>query len=64
MFAGVIAAVLIGGGLLAVFLYALFWADAQIRRGLMTEESLPGWWYLGVGIPGLIGAGCVWVALY
>ena len=61
---GIVAAVMIGGGLVAVFLYALFWGDAQIRRGLLTEERLPLWWFAGAGIPPAIGALCYWVALY
>lgn len=64
LFAGTVAAVLIGGGLLAVFLYALFWGDAQIRRGKLTESDLPFWWFLGAGIPPIIGALCAYAAFY
>lgn len=63
-FMAVLAAVMIGGGLLAVFLYALFWGDAQIRRGILTEDRLPFWWFLAAGVPPVIAAICVYVALY
>ena len=62
-FYGTMAAVMIGNGLTAVFLYALFWGDAQIRRG-KDERDLPLWWFFGAGVPPIIAAVCVWVALY
>lgn len=63
LFLGVLAAVLLGNGLTAVYLYALFWGDAQKRRGV-PEERFPRWWFAGAGIPPVIGAVAAYVALY
>lgn len=60
---GVLAAVIIGNGLTAVYLYALFWGDTQKRRG-MAEESFPAWWFAGAIIPPAIGAVAAYVAFY
>jgi len=62
-FLGTLAAVLLGNGLTAIYLYALFWGDAQKRRG-MQESQFPRWWFAGAGIPPIIGAVAAYVALY
>ena len=64
IFFGVLGAVIDGGLLLGVFFYNLFWADSQIRRGLMTEESLPWWCYAGMLTPMAVGIFCTYSALY
>lgn len=63
LFLGFLAAVLLGNGLTVVYLYALFWGDAQKRRG-RSEESFPMWWLAGAGIPPIVGAVAAYVALY
>jgi hypothetical protein len=62
-FMGTIGAVMIGGGLLVSFFYAIFWADLQIKRGLLTEDRLPFWWFLAAGIPPIVAATCIYVAV-
>ncbi len=63
LFAGVLAAVLIGNGLSVAFFYAIFWGDAQIKRG-KKETELPAWFYFAGTIPPIIGAVAAYVALY
>ncbi len=63
LFLGALAAVLFGNGLTAVYLYALFWGEVQRRRGI-PESNLPFWWFLGAGIPPVIGAVAAYVAFY
>lgn len=60
---GILAAVLLGNGLSVLFFYALFWADAQHKRGV-PETGFPWWVYVGGTLPPIIGAICAKVALY
>mgnify|MGYP001766186617 FL=1 len=63
LFAGVLAAVLIGNGLSVACFYAIFWADAQIRRG-KNETELPAWVYIAGTVPPLIASAAAYAAFY
>ena len=62
-FLGVLAAVILGNGLSVAFFFAIFWGDAQIKRGA-SETNLPWWFYVGGTLPPIIGAVAAYVALY
>ena len=62
VFFGVLGACLLSNGLSVVFFYALFWGDAQKRRGV-PEERFPLWWFLAASIPPLTCSGSLYLAL-
>ena len=62
-FLGILAAVMFGNGLSVIYLYALFWADVQIRRG-KKETELPAWVYIAGTVPPLIASAAAYAAFY
>lgn len=63
VFLGVLAAVGIGNGLSVAFFYAIFWGDAQKRRGF-SEEGFPFWWFISASVPPLLVSFAAWYSLY
>jgi hypothetical protein len=63
VFLGVLGAVMIGNGMAAAYLYALFWGD-WMRKQRGENTPLPAWWFAGAGIPPIIAAASIYVALY
>lgn len=63
VFLGTLGAVLIGNGLTVGWAYAIFWGDAQTRRG-KDESTFPLWFFVGAIVPPVTASACVWVALY
>lgn len=60
---GVIAAVFAGNVISVWFFYAVFWGEAQKRKGI-EEHNLPGWFFLGGSVPPIFCAWLAYMALY
>lgn len=60
---GTIAAVFAGNALSVWFFYALFFAEAQRKKGV-PEDRLPGWVYIGGSVPPFLCAWFAYSALY
>jgi len=63
IFAGVLAATLLGNFLTVICAYAIFWGEKKNREGF-DEVNFPLWWFMAAGLPPIIGAACAYVALY
>ena len=62
-YVGVLAAVLMGNGLTIAFVYAMFWGEAQRRKGV-PEAQFPFWWILGAGAAPVIAAGTAYFTFH
>ena len=60
---GVIAGVFAGNALSVWFFYAIFWGEAQRKRGL-DESQFPGWFAIAATVPPLLTAWLAYMALY
>lgn len=60
---GVIAGVFFGNALSVWFFYAIFWGEAQRKRGI-PEEKLPSWVFIGGSVPALLATWFTYIALY